>query len=159
MHKLADIVTSLWLGIIVLLKELSYEILVFWTYYIISIWNKWKCVNANKWLTLINYKCMKKGSSQQQRTQQISTVNLISVTLLPYGVLIFQYVHCHSFSVRIHAVTMMMKRNKIVVGVEICWQNKQIPAGHMMEEEGHPSNTEVICHRLRDLNTTRPDPL
>ena len=78
--KLADIVTSLWLGIIALPKELFYEILVFWTYYITSIWNKWKCVNANKWLTLISYKCMKKGSSQQQRTQQISTVNLISVT-------------------------------------------------------------------------------
>ena len=26
-------------------------------------------------------KCMKKGSSQQQRTQQISTINFISVTL------------------------------------------------------------------------------
>ena len=82
-RRLTDIVTSLWLGIIVLPKELFYEILVFWTYYIISIWNKWKCVNANKWLTLISYKCMKKGSSQQQRTQQISTINLISVTLAP----------------------------------------------------------------------------
>ena len=37
-------------------------------------------MNANKWLTLISYKCMKKGSSQQQQTQQISTINLISVT-------------------------------------------------------------------------------
>ena len=37
-------------------------------------------MNVNKWLTLISYKCIKKGSSQQQQTQQISTVNLISVT-------------------------------------------------------------------------------
>ena len=40
MRKLADIVTSLWLGIIVLPKELFYKILVFWNYYITSSWNK-----------------------------------------------------------------------------------------------------------------------
>ena len=42
-------------------------------------------MSVNKWLTLISYKCMKKGSSQQQWTPQISTVNLISVTLAPIG--------------------------------------------------------------------------
>ena len=47
------------------------------------IWNKWKCMSVNKWLTLISYQCMKKGSSQQQQTWQISTVNLIPVTLAP----------------------------------------------------------------------------
>ena len=40
-------------------------------------------MSVNKWLTLISYQCMKKGSSQQQQTRQISTVNLSSVTSLP----------------------------------------------------------------------------
>ena len=40
-------------------------------------------MSVNKWLTLISYQCMKKGSSQQQQTWQISTVNLIPVTLAP----------------------------------------------------------------------------
>ena len=46
--KLTDIVTCLWLGIIVPPKELFYEILVFWTYYMTSIWNKWTCERVNK---------------------------------------------------------------------------------------------------------------
>ena len=39
-------------------------------------------MSVNKWLTLISYQCMKKGSSQQQQTRQISTVNFILVTLM-----------------------------------------------------------------------------
>ena len=48
MRKLADIVTSLWLGIIVLHKELFNVTPVFWIYYITSIWNKWKCERENQ---------------------------------------------------------------------------------------------------------------
>ena len=53
MRKLADVVTSLWLEIIVLPKELfnvTYvcDHLYFWIYYITSIWNKWKCERENQ---------------------------------------------------------------------------------------------------------------
>ena len=47
-RKLADVVTSLWLEIIVLPKELLNVTSVFWIYYITSIWNKWKCVRENQ---------------------------------------------------------------------------------------------------------------
>ena len=76
--KLADIVTSPWLEIIKLQKELFNVILLYGTILEYHIWNKWKCMSINKWLTLISYQCMKKGSSQQQQIRQISTVNLIS---------------------------------------------------------------------------------
>ena len=79
-HKLTEIVISLWLEIIKLDKEWFNVILLYGTILEYHIWNKWKCMSVNKWLTLISYQCMKKGSSQQQQTWQISTVNLISVT-------------------------------------------------------------------------------
>ena len=48
-RKLADVVTSLWLGIIKLDKELFYVTPVFfWIYYITLIWNKWKCERENQ---------------------------------------------------------------------------------------------------------------
>ena len=50
-RKLADVVTSLWLGIIKLDKELFYVTPVFfWIYYITLIWNKWKCERENQLL-------------------------------------------------------------------------------------------------------------
>ena len=47
-RKLADVVTSLWLGIIVLSKELFNVISVSENYSTISIWNKWKCERENQ---------------------------------------------------------------------------------------------------------------
>ena len=47
-RKLADVVTSLWLGIIKLDKEWFNVTYVSWIYYITSIWNKWKCERENQ---------------------------------------------------------------------------------------------------------------
>ena len=47
-RKLADVVTSLWLGIIVLSKELFNMISVSENYSTLSIWNKWKCERENQ---------------------------------------------------------------------------------------------------------------
>ena len=81
-RKLTEMVISLWLEIIKLDKEWFNVILLYGTILEYHIWNKWKCMSVNKWLTLISYQCMKKGSSQQQQTRQISTVNFILVTLM-----------------------------------------------------------------------------
>ena len=48
MRKLADIVTSLWLGIVKLDKEQFNVTSVFETCYITSIWNKCKCERENQ---------------------------------------------------------------------------------------------------------------
>ena len=54
MCKLTDIVTSLWLGISKLDKELFnvIHVLGIKEYH---IWNKWKYESVNKWLTVINH--------------------------------------------------------------------------------------------------------
>ena len=82
MGKLTEIVISLWLEIIKLDEEWFNVILLCGTILEYHIWNKWKCMSVNKWLTWISYKCMKKGSSQQQWTRQISIINLIQLTLM-----------------------------------------------------------------------------
>ena len=48
MRKLTDVVTSLWLGISVLSKELFNVISVSENYSTLSIWNKWKCERENQ---------------------------------------------------------------------------------------------------------------
>ena len=47
-RKLADVVTSLWLGINVLSKGLFNVISVSENYSMLSIWNKWKCERENQ---------------------------------------------------------------------------------------------------------------
>ena len=68
MCKLTDIVTSLWLGIGKLDKELFNVIHVF------GIIQSHKigingCMSVNKLLMLTSYKCMKKGSNRHQWTK------------------------------------------------------------------------------------------
>ena len=74
-HKLADIVTSLWLGIIALLKELFYEIFLCGNLLTTSIWNKWKCERVNK--SLDSHWPEDYYNLNYNNKQQISTVNLI----------------------------------------------------------------------------------
>ena len=63
-HKLADIVTSLWLEIIKLDKEWFNVILLYGNILETNIWNKWDSESVNRLLTLINQQLLwkKKGT-------------------------------------------------------------------------------------------------
>ena len=52
-NKLTDIVTSSWLGIGKLDKELFKCDTCIWNYLITSSWNKWECMSVNKLWTVI----------------------------------------------------------------------------------------------------------
>ena len=71
-RKLADIVTSLWLGIIELPKELFKVIYVCRNLFMISMWNKWGYESVDRSLTLISQLLpwKKKGTKLQQTTDK-----------------------------------------------------------------------------------------
>ena len=78
MRKLADIITSLWLEIIMFEKELFNVILLYGNTLETYIWNKWERESVNRSLTLINQQLLwKKKGTELDSKQKISKSSLL----------------------------------------------------------------------------------